>query len=205
MGSTFRPYNPRMDSAVVAELAEGQRHRAVATLVAAFIADPVERWLYPDASEYLTHFAAFIEAFAGRAFDTRTAWAVGDVAAVALWLPPGTHPDDDAIVRVLTETVAPSKHAELLAVAGQMGAAHPTYPHWYLALLGVDPRYQGLGLGSRLLEAGLRTVDADHLPAYLETPNPQSVAFYERYGFVVAGRVQAGTCPPMVSMVRAAR
>ncbi len=199
------PYNHRMDSAVVAELAEGQRQRALATLVTAFIADPVERWLYPEASEYLTHFGRFIEAFAGRAFDARTGWAVGDVAAVALWLPPGTDPDGDAVVGVLTETIAPAKHADTFAVLEQMEAAHPTYPHWYLPLLGVDPSHQGLGLGSLLMEAGLRTVDADHLPAYLETPNPRTVAFYERYGFVVSGRVQAGTCPPMVSMLRAAR
>ena len=194
-----------MDSPVVAELAEGQRQRALATLVAAFIADPVERCLYPEASEYLAHFARFIDAFSGQAFAARTAWAVGDLAAVALWLPPGTDRDGAAVVRVLSETVAPSKHAEMFAVAEQMEAAHPTYPHWYLALLGVDPPHQGLGFGSRLLEAGLRTADADHLPAYLETPNPHSVAFYERFGFVVSGHVQDGTCPPMVSMVRAPR
>ncbi len=72
-------------------------------------------------------------------------------------------------------------------------------------MLGVDPSLQGLRLGSRVLEAGLRSVDVDHLPAYLETPNPHAVSFYERHGFVVSGRVQAGTCPPMVSMVRAPR
>ena len=194
-----------MDSAVVVELAEGQRKQAIATLVAAFIADPVERWLYPEASEYLSDFGRFIEAFAGRAFDGGTAWAVDGLAAVALWLPPGTDPDGEAIARVLTETVATAKHADTFAVLEQMEAAHPTYPHWYLALLGVDPSRQGLGLGSHLLETGLRTVDADHLPAYLETPNPHAVPFYERYGFVVAGRSQAGTCPPIVSMVRPAR
>jgi ribosomal protein S18 acetylase RimI-like enzyme len=194
-----------MDSAVVVELAEGQRQRALATLVAAFIADPVERWLYPEASDYLTHFGRFIEASAGGAFEARTAWALDDVAAVALWLPPGMEPDGDAVVRVLTETVATAKHTDMLAVLEQMEAAHPTYPHWYLALLGVDPSRQGLGMGSRLLEAGLRTVDEAHLPAYLETPNPQTVGLYERYGFVVSGRLQAGSCPPIVSMVRAPR
>lgn len=194
-----------MGSAAGVELADGQRERAVATLVAAFIADPVERWLYPQALEYLTHFKRFIEAFAGRAFEARTAWAVDDVAAVALWLPPGTGPDGDAVVRVITETVATAKQADTFAVLEQMEAAHPTYPHWYLALLGVDPSHQGLGMGSRLLETGLGTVDAAHLPAYLETPNPHAVALYERYGFVVSGRAQAGSCPPIVSMVRAAR
>ncbi len=194
-----------MDGATVVEFAGAERHGAVATLVAAFVADPVERWLYPEASDYLAHFGRFVEAFAGRAFDTHSAWGLRDQSAVALWLPPGAQRDDEAVVQLLIETVAASKHADMLAVAEQMDAAHPAYPHWYLALLGVDPSRQGLGLGSRLLEAGLRTVDADHLPAYLETPNPNSVGFYERHGFVVSGRVQAGTCPPMVSMRRAPR
>ncbi len=194
-----------MDVSVVVEVAEAERQAAIATLVAAFIADPVERWLYPAASEYLDHFGRFVEAFAGQAFASGTAWAVGDCSAVALWLPPGTGTDEDAVVRILTETVARAKHTEMFAVLEQMVTSHPTYPHWYLALLGVDPSQQGLGLGSLLLEAGLRTVDAAHLPAYLETPNPHSVRLYERHGFVVSGRLQGGTCPPMVSMLRAPR
>jgi hypothetical protein len=51
----------------------------------------------------------------------------------------------------------------------------------------------------------LRVVDNDHLPAYLDSPNPRNVSFYERHGFVVTGEAQAGTCPPIVSMLRAAR
>ena len=194
-----------MDDLTVVELAETHRHGAIATLVAAFVADPVERWLYPEASAYLAHFGRFVEAFAGRAFATRSAWGIDDLSAVSLWSPPGTQLTDETLIDVLTRTVAPSKHADMFAVVEQMDAAHPSYPHWYLALLGVDPSRQGLGLGSRLLEAGLRTVDAEHQPAYLETPNPHSVALYERFGFVVSGRVQAGSCPPMVSMVRAPR
>jgi len=193
-----------MEAAVV-ELGQGQRPDAVSTLVSAFIGDPVERWLYPRASDYLAHFSRFVEAFAGQAFDSRTAWAIEECAAVALWLPPGTAPDGDAIGLVLAETVAPAKHADTFEVLEQMAAAHPTYPHWYLALMGVDPAVQGRGLGSRLLQSGLHRVDADHLPAYLETPNPAAVPLYERHGFVVSGRAQAGTCPPIVSMVRAAR
>lgn len=30
--------------------------RVIATLVSAFIADPVERWLYPQSVAYRTHF-----------------------------------------------------------------------------------------------------------------------------------------------------
>jgi len=55
------------------------------------------------------------------------------------------------------------------------------------------------------MEYCLGVVDASHLPAYLETPNPRNVSFYERHGFAVTGDAQSGTCPPVVFMSRAAR
>lgn len=64
---------------------------------------------------------------------------------------------------------------------------------------------QGRGLGSQLMKPCLGVVDASNLPAYLETPNPRTIAFYERFGFEVTGESQAGTCPPVTSMLRAAR
>jgi len=51
----------------------------------------------------------------------------------------------------------------------------------------------------------LQIVDATHLPAYLGTPNLRTISFYQRHGFEVTGQAQAGTCPPMTFMLRAAR
>jgi ribosomal protein S18 acetylase RimI-like enzyme len=189
---------------LVSRVRERDRERAFATLVAAFAGDPIERWLYPGAREYLTQFPVFLAAFGGRAFETRTVWELGEFSAVALWLPPGAEPDGEAIVKVLAESVSPLKHADVFAVLDQMAAAHPTYPHWYLPWLGVDPALQGRGIGSRLMEHGLREVDASHLPAYLESPNPRNVGFYERHGFGVVGRARSGTCPPLTFMFRGA-
>jgi len=47
-------------------------------------------------------------------------------------------------------------------------------------------------------------VDADHSPAFLETPNPRTLPFYERHGFRVTSVSQAGAYPPMTSMLRPA-
>lgn len=69
-------------------------------------------------------------------------------------------------------------------------AAHPTAPHFYLQVLGVDPAAQGHGWGSQLLKAGLRTVDAAGMPAYLETMNDNNIAFYERHGFRLTGELR---------------
>jgi GNAT superfamily N-acetyltransferase len=68
-------------------------------------------------------------------------------------------------------------------VLDQMDAAHPKYPHWYLPWLGVERTRQGTGLGGELLKQCLAVVDADHLPAFLETPNPRTIHFYESHGF----------------------
>jgi ribosomal protein S18 acetylase RimI-like enzyme len=184
---------------------EDEQQRALDVLVLAFAADPVERWLYPEARQYLTHFPEFLAAFGAKAFTHETVWQLGEFSAVALWLPPRVDLDGDAIVAVLTETVAPAKHEDTFSVLGQMDHAHPRFPHWYLAWFGVDGAVQGRGLGGELMKHCLAIVDEDHLPVYLDTPNPKSISFYERYGFEVTGQAQAGACPPVVSMLRAAR
>ena len=106
---------------------------------------------------------------------------------------------------MLAETVDPAKHEDTFAVAEQMDAAHPRFAHWYLPWLAVRPERQGAGLGAALLREGLARVDADGLPAYLETPNPRAIPLYERHGFAVTAVAQAGECPPVTCMLRTAR
>lgn len=178
---------------------------AYQTLVSAFRDDPVERWLYPELPEYLAHFPRFLAAFGGRAFEEQTVWRLGDYSAVALWLPPGSEPDSDAIAAVLTESVSSDKHGDTFAVLEQMGAAHPTYPHWYLPWFGVDSALQGQGVGGQLMDQCVDEIaEADPVPIYLETPNPRTISFYGRHGFEVTGMAQAGDCPPITFMLRGA-
>jgi GNAT superfamily N-acetyltransferase len=183
----------------------GDQESVIATLVSAFIEDPVERWLWPEQVQYLTHFPTFVAEFGGEAFARQTVWALGEFAAVAMWLPPGVEPEADAIVAVLSHGVSTEKHSDTFSVLEQMDEAHPRYPHWYLPWLGVDRARQGTGLGGQLLKRCLEVVDAGHLPAFLETPNPGTIPFYERHGFEVTSVAHAGACPPVTSMLRAAR
>ena len=80
---------------------------------------------------------------------------------------------------------------------------HPEEPHWYLAFVGVDPALQRTGVGSRLLAPVQALADHDGLPCYLETPFPETHAFYRRLGFEVATLTQpfAGA-PGLWTMVR---
>lgn len=188
----------------VSHVQGGRRTAAISTVVEAFSADPVERWLWPEEDLYASCFPSFVEAFGGRAFDHGGAWELAGQGAVALWLAPGVEPEEESVVGILSETVAEAKHDDLFSTLEQMNEAHPTYPHWYLPWLAVAPELQGRGFGGRLLEHGLEIVDADGLPAFLETPNPRTVPLYERHGFAVVATPRAGDCPPMTSMLRAA-
>jgi ribosomal protein S18 acetylase RimI-like enzyme len=192
-----------MGNFALAPAHESDQARVIATLVSAFVEDPVERWLFPEPQQYLTHFPVFVAAFGGEAFTRQTVWTLAEFAAAAMWIPPGAEPDAETIVAVLREGVSPEKHEDTFAVLEQMDQAHPSYAHWYLPWLGVDAGRRGAGLGSELLKQCLAVVEADHLPAFLETPNPRTIPFYERHGFEVTSVAQAGACPPVTSMLRA--
>lgn len=194
-----------MAEARFAVVGESERSRAIRTLVSAFADDPVERWLYPDDAEYRKHFPAFVAAFGGAAFRDQTVWRLGEFDATAFWYGPEREPDGDAVVRLLVETTRNDRHDDSLATLEQMAAGHPTQPHWYLPWFGVKRSLQGSGLGTHLLRRCLEIVDATGLAAYLETPNPRTVPFYQRAGFAVTGVAQAGECPPITLMQRAAR
>ena len=182
-----------------------ERERAIATVVAAFITDPVTRWVYPDAHQYMSSFPRIVEAFGGRAFDHGSAHAVTELTAVALWLPPGVEPDGEAMGEIMEETVSEHLMEDLLGFADKQSALHPHEPHWYLPLIGVDPAYQGRGLGSALLSHAAAMADEAGLPAYLEATNLNNRRLYERHGFEVVGEIQYGSSPTMYGMRREPR
>jgi ribosomal protein S18 acetylase RimI-like enzyme len=185
--------------------AASDAERAVAVLVLAFSADPATRWAFPEPSQYLTCFPEFVRAFGGRAFEHGTAYCAEDYAGAALWLPPGVRPDEDALGALFQRSVAEQNRREIFAVLEQMASYHPTEPHWYLPLIGVDPTRQGKGYGSALLKHALARCDRDGRLAYLESSNPANIPLYERHGFEVVGTIQAGASPPFWPMVRKPR
>ena len=71
-----------------------------------------------------------------------------------------------------------------------LACVHPLEAHWYLATLGVDPDAWGRGAGTALLARWLADVDADGVPAWLETDREANVGFYRRSGFEVAHRTE---------------
>jgi len=117
-----------------------------------------------------------------------------------LWYPPDVHPDEDALGPLLLRTIPESRQEEMFAVFEQMGSYHPTEPHWYLPLIGVDPAHQGKGYGSALLKHVLINCDRNRQVAYLESTSPESVCLYERHGFKILGEIRVGALPSIFPM-----
>lgn len=175
------------------------------TIVLAFSGDPVARWCWAEPHRYLTCMPGFVQAFAGRAFQHGGAFRTADEAGAALWLLPGVHADEEALGDILQRTLVASVRADLLAVMGQLATYHPSEPHWYLPMIGVDPTRHGQGYGAALMTYALERCDRAHAPAYLESTNPRNTSLYLRHGFRALGRVQVGGSPPLTPMLRPAR
>jgi ribosomal protein S18 acetylase RimI-like enzyme len=119
----------------------------------------------------------------------------GQVVGSAIWLAPGRKAFDFTFLQELQ--LAPL----LISIAGVVGtfrglglaealsAHHPHIPHAHLVFLGVSTAAQGQGVGSAILKATLAPVDAQHLPAYLETSTPRNVTLYQRHGFEITGEL----------------
>jgi GNAT superfamily N-acetyltransferase len=183
----------------------GEDAAAISTIVLAFSSDPMARFCWPNADQYLAAMPELTRAFGGRAFEHGAGYCSEDFAGAALWLPPGIQSDEEAMVALMERTVTSDRRGDLFGVLEQMGQYHPHEPHWYLPLIGVDPAFQGKGYGSALLRGALERCDREHAVAYLESSNERNIPLYERHGFEVIGTIQVGASPTLVPMMRRAR
>jgi ribosomal protein S18 acetylase RimI-like enzyme len=179
-----------------------EKNRAIGVVTMGFSTDPLARWTYPDSQQYLTHFPKFIRSFAGKAFESGSAYTIEGFAGAALWLPPNVHPDEDAVVRLFEETVSDRIKDNLFQLLEQMGAYHPQEPHWYLPMIAVDTFAQNRGYGSALMRHALAVCDRVGLAAYLDSTNPRNISLYLRFGFEILGTIQVGSSPPIFPMLR---
>ena len=179
--------------------------RCLATLTLAFSGDPPCRWAWPDPQQYLEAFPRFARAFGGGAIDHGTALYYEGFSGVALWLAPGTGPDEESLLKVIEDTVADERKGAMFLIFEQMDALHPQEAHWHLPLIGVDPAHQGKGIGSALLSHILNVCDAQNVSAYLEATGPRNIPLYERHGFEVVGSIQVADSPRIIAMSRKPR
>jgi ribosomal protein S18 acetylase RimI-like enzyme len=88
---------------------------------------------------------------------------------------------------------APSAHAtdtDRFLYSGSIMAAHDLLePHWHVGPVGVEPGFQGMGLGRAAMRLLCDEFDQHHRLAWLETDKPENVRFYIGLGFEVAEEV----------------
>jgi ribosomal protein S18 acetylase RimI-like enzyme len=163
--------------------------RVTATLVAAFEADPLWSWAFPQGG--LDALWRLLVSSAMRYSLVRVA---DDYAAASVWIPPGgtelTAEEEESLGPMLEDRIG-SRAAEVLALFERMERTHPDRPpHYYLSLLGTHPDHRGKGLGMSLLSENLAEVDSEETPSYLESSNPDNDARYERLGFARVGEFE---------------
>lgn len=179
-----------------------EMERCLAVLTSAFSADPPCRWVWPDSQQYLAAFPQFARAFGGGAIDQGTAYYYEGFSGAAFWLSPGTTPDEASLARVIEDTLTAERKGAMFSIFEQMAAFHPREPHWHLPLIGVDPSYQGKGVGSALLSHVLRICDNQNVIAYLEATSQRNARLYKRHGFEATGSIQVGDAPEIIPMLR---
>ena len=179
--------------------------QTVDCVVAAFITDPLARFAWPSPHDYLQSMPLCVREFATGSFEHGSALVAANFCGSALWLPPGVHPNAEALEQLFRDTAKPEHLDDVLATVEKMGEWHPDEPHWYLPMIGVEPNAQKRGIGGALMSYGVSRCDQEGMPAYLESSNPRNISVYERHGFQVMGEIRVGEAPVITPMLRRPR
>lgn len=113
-----------------------------------------------------------------------------NIAGVALWMPPHTahtveeEAQEFGLLEMGKIFAAPlGRLYPLDRMLRDLRLSHLTDPHWFLALLNVDPRRRGMGVSSVLLRPILLRADEGMMPCYIETILSDMVPFFKHHGF----------------------
>lgn len=174
-------------------------------LARAFAEDPVVAWTFADPGARARCSPRFFAWELRRLLGQDVTWTTADTAGAALWALPGQWRETPLQTARLMAAVASGirlRAPRVLLGLNRIEHLHPEERHLYLAVLGVDPRFQGTGVGSALLQPGLQLCDDERLPAYLETATERNLAFYGRHGFRITGELRLPKGPPVWTMWR---
>lgn len=183
-----------MAAAAQAPLGASDLDAAAAVIVRSFGNDPGLHFVIPNLGDRERLGPALARAVVHYAFRCGAPLVTPDpVRGIALWFPPDAPLTSETD---LAESGIAGVPAQIGGEAWQrfkrlldhLDALHPIYapePHWYLAMLGVDPAWQRQGIGEALMQPVFRAADRDGLCCYLEAPTEGNARYYERRGFDV--------------------
>jgi ribosomal protein S18 acetylase RimI-like enzyme len=157
-------------------------------------------------------FPRFFRAVLHQLFDAGAVLGLeadGTLIGVAAWAPPEVPPPtrrSRSLARLAALQVRmlfPSAAPRLLAGFEKLAESHPQERHWYLAFVGIEPGQQRRGLGQMLLAPIIVRSDKAGVACYLETPFPDTRAFYRRIGFEQMNELRpVAEAPPIWTMIR---
>jgi ribosomal protein S18 acetylase RimI-like enzyme len=163
-------------------------------LARAFHDDPVSVYIFPDGRRRPRQLERFFKLQLGRTFLRRgEAYTTEDRQGGAFWLGPSPPKPGfrELLGQVPMAMLLGRRLSPTLELIALMEAHRPKIEHYYLGPLGVDPPYQGRGIGSALLMPVLERCDVDHVPAYVESSHERNVPLYRRHGFEVTTEIAA--------------
>ena len=180
------------------------------TISRAFFDDPVWSWVFPDDEQRRDVYPRFWDFFLTTGLRNQSVDVVEDGAAVTIWACPGVAElatDEEAALVEFLRPVCADRIDIVLEVFARFERARPTSePHWYLSVVATNPGHAGKRFGVGLIAHRLRTADAEHVPAYLESSNPANLARYRKLGFEPRDEFALpGNGPVVTTMWRAAR
>lgn len=180
-----------------------------ACLTSAFHDDPLwGRWTFPDERSRPARLYRLMHFWAAAAVRYPWVRMTGDAEAVAVWIPPGeaemTSGEEDAFATLVCELMG-ERAGELDDLFEDFDRHHPPAPHYYLSLWATHRAHSGRGIGSALMYENLARIDAEGMPAYLESTNPANLPRYEALGFVRTGEFGPAGGPVITTMWREAR
>lgn len=161
----------------------------------AFQPQPLTCWLLGSGSSALERGKRLIALEFEKALPYDLTYTTTGRHGAALWHPPDNKIDLwRELVWSIKSAAAVGINRRILShiVTGLQLAIHQPKGHlYYLSILGVDPNFQGQGIGSALIEPGLQICDMQRIPAYLMTDTQNAVRFYQRKGFKVTNQIDA--------------
>jgi GNAT superfamily N-acetyltransferase len=181
----------------------GDSYLVTNIMTLAFSDDPLWSWVFERPDGRTDHHRAFWRLYVEGALRYRESWITAGGEATTLWIPPGgtdlTTEQEDRLGDLVVQFLGPKadRYFELFA---RLESAHPRdVDHYFLTLCGTHPNYRGHGIGMSLLAHDLERIDAEHLPAYLESSNPENNKRYASVGFEPCAEVVAPAGGPAVT------